>query len=272
MSKTGKPPRIDERATITAHAEVAPGFRRMALAAPESARRFSPGQFFQLRVLDQGLRPLLRRPFAPSEIHADGFAFVYAVVGTGTETMARLPVGAAVQVLAPLGRGWALPRKGSRAVLVGGGCGTPSLRVLAETLALRGVAISTVIGARTACTLLERDALARLSELLAVSTDDGSAGFHGHAVGATEALLDEIGPTPRPHLFACGPTPMLRGLAALAHARGLPCQVSLEERMACGFGACMGCVVAIRADNPDGIVYRRVCVDGPVFDAEEVRW
>jgi len=216
--------------------------------------------------------PLLRRPFAPSEITRSGFAFVYAVVGQGTEAMTRLANGATAQVLGPLGNGYALPKQGGRAVLVGGGCGTPSLRRLGEVLAGRGIEVFSVVGARTACTLLEEKALKRVSAMLAVSTDDGSKGFHGNAVDATRVLLDEIGPRPRPVLYACGPHAMLKGLAALAAERKLRCQVSLEERMACGFGACMGCVVAVKAANEDGFVYQRVCHDGPVFDAAEIVW
>ncbi len=264
--------KIDEPARIRANREVAPGFWRMSLAAPRVAARFKPGQFFQLRIDPAGNTPLLRRPFAPSEVDDRGFAFVYAVVGDGTRAMTSLKKGGRVQVLGPLGNGYRLPRRGARALLVGGGCGTPSLRFLAEVLSRRKVEIFTVIGARTACTLLERKALSRLSSMTAIATDDGSRGLHGHSVDATRLLLDEISAKPRPVIFACGPGPMLKGLAALAGERGLKCYVSLEERMACGFGACMGCVVPIRADNQDGYVYRRVCHDGPIFAAGDVVW
>lgn len=264
--------KLDRPATIHGNALMAPGFYRMELACPEVAALIRPGQFFQLRIDPTGGGLLLRRPFAPSEVTGNGFAFVYAVVGDGTEQMTRLPEGATVQILGPLGNGYELPPVGSRALLVGGGCGTPSLRFLADTLARQDVEIYTVIGARTECTLLEEPALKELSAMIAVATDDGTAGVHGHAVDAARILLNEIEPEPKPTVFACGPHPMLAGLATLCEKRGLACQVSLEERMACGFGACMGCAVAVRAENEDGLIYKRVCYDGPVFDSRELVW
>jgi len=261
----------DLAAEVVAHRVVAPGFKRMELALPRAVR-FAPGQFFQLLVHPGREAPLLRRPFAPSEVAERSFAFVYAVVGRGTEALAALRAGASVRVLAPLGTGWTLPARGGRAVLVGGGCGTPSLRVLAEALLRRKVEVHGVIGARSACALLEERAFARLCRKLEVATDDGSKGLRGHAVAAATRLLDSLGPGAAPRLYACGPHPMLRGLAGLAAERGLFCEVSLEERMACGFGACMGCAVRVRADNEDGFVYRRVCHDGPVFAAADLLW
>lgn len=264
--------KLDRPALVKANAQVAQGFYRMELACPEVAKLMQPGQFFQLRIDPRGGALLLRRPFAPSEVTPGGFAFVYAVVGEGTEEMTRIDAGAEVQILGPLGNGYALPEAGSRALLVGGGCGTPSLRFLANALTDRGVDVYTVIGARSACTLLEEPALRELSVMIAVATDDGTAGVHGHAVDAARILLNEIEPEPKPALFACGPHPMLNGLATLAEERDFSCQVSLEERMACGFGACMGCAVAVRAENEDGFVYKRVCYDGPVFDSRELVW
>jgi dihydroorotate dehydrogenase electron transfer subunit len=264
--------KIDEAVTVKSNREVAPGFWKMTLVAPELAKRFKPGQFFQIRISPEGNSPLLRRPFAPSEITKDGFAFVYAVVGEGTDVMSKMKKGASAEVLGPLGNGYKLPRKGSRAILVGGGCGTPSLRFMGEVLESRGVEVYSVIGARSACTLLEKNALRKISSIIATATDDGSEGLRGNAVMAASVLLAEIPDGPAPHIFACGPHPMLKGLATLAAEKGLDCQVSLEERMACGFGACMGCAVALKADNEDGFVYKRVCHDGPVFDSRELVW
>jgi dihydroorotate dehydrogenase electron transfer subunit len=259
----------DLTATVTANREVARGFWKMSLAAP--GVKFKPGQFFQLRIHGDSTQPLLRRPFAPSEVSENGFSFIYAVVGAGTAAMTRLSKGAETGVLAPLGNGYNLPRKG-RVLLVGGGCGTPSLRFTGEVLAARGLEVYSIIGARTACTLLEVEALKKISTLCAVATDDGSAGLHGHAVQAAEVMLEEIGLKPKPVILACGPEPMLKGLAKLAAEKKLSCQVSLEERMACGFGACMGCAVAVKADNEDGFIYKRVCADGPVFEATALAW
>ncbi len=264
--------KIDEPATIRDNLEIAPGFWRMSLAAPRLGASFRPGQFFQLQIETPGLTPLLRRPFAPAEYDATGFTFVYAVVGEGTQRMSGLEPGARVAVLGPLGQGYILPAPGGRALLVGGGCGVPSLRPLAAALAAQRTEVYAAVGARTACAVLEKEELKRHAMLLALATDDGSTGHHGHAVDAAEALLDGLDGAVRPTVYGCGPWPMLRGLAALCAERGLNCQVSLEERMACGFGACMGCAVAVEADNSDGYVYKRVCADGPVFPAEAIVW
>lgn len=262
----------DIAAVVVANVKVAPGFNRMTLAC--AGVRFLPGQFFQIQVPGH----TLRRPFAAGSSDESGFSFVYQIVGEGTRDMTALRKGDAVQVLAPLGNGYKLPRKGTAAILVGGGCGTPSLCILAAALRERGVAVHAVIGARSACSLLEATTLRKLCDSLTLATDDGSKGFHGNVV---QAVLDKVLPAvckgeapakKKVEFFACGPHPMLKGLAALADDLGIQCQVSLEERMACGFGACMGCAVAVKADNADGFVYRRVCHDGPVFDATELCW
>ncbi len=267
-----KAEKIDCPAQVSANREIAPGFWRMALVAPLLGQRLRPGQFFQLRIRPECDQPLLRRPFSPSEISARGIAFVYAVVGAGTKAMTMLSRGSAVSVLGPLGNGYRLPGRRGRALLLGGGCGAPSLRPLAEILTRRGIEVFTIIGARTACALLERKALGKLSARLTMTTDDGSAGQQGDVVAAARNLLAEIGLHPKPALYACGPYAMLKATAALAAEKNLFCQVSLEERMACGFGACMGCAIAVKDESHEGFVYRRVCCEGPVFEAAEVVW
>ncbi len=260
--------RQDIRAEVVENAPAASGFRRMRLYAPALGCMFAPGQFFQIRV-EGGNGIFLRRPFAPSEFHDDGITFVYAVVGAGTEAMAALPVGAAVQVLAPLGNAYALPPVATDVLLIGGGCGAPSLAPLAKQLKSGGNRVTALIGARTAEMLLEHEMFARLVDRLIVATDDGSRGCHGNVVEAFRR--ENVGAPSR--MYACGPKPMLKAAAKLAEELGIECQVSLEERMACGFGACMGCAVPVKDDKAEGgIVYRRVCHEGPVFDARKLAW
>lgn len=260
----------DVPAEVVENKEIAPGFRQMRLRAPELADAFRPGQFFQLDISEGGGEPFLRRPFAPSEIDRNGFAFVYAVVGRGTGIMAGLAIGDRVRVLAPLGNGYTPVEPGRSVALVGGGCGGPSLGPLAKHLATAGVKTTVVLGAKTAGALLCRDTLARHSRHMVTATDDGS---HGVAGTAIQALRDRLGAhlPDLARIYACGPVPMLKAAAALARQHGIPCEVSLEERMACGFGACVGCVVETK-DADGGIAYRRVCHDGPVFDAAELAW
>ncbi len=259
----------DAEAEIAENTEAAPGFFRMRLRCPALAGAFRPGQFFQMRIGPAGEGCFLRRPFAPSEYAPDGFAFVYAVAGKGTERMAALPPGARVRVLAPLGNGYSVPEGMASALLIGGGCGAPSLAPLAARLRERGVRTTAVLGARTAAVLLEHDLFRRAADRLLVATDDGSRGCAGTVVDAYRAGNSG---EPFDRVYACGPAPMLRAAAALAEDLGAPCEVSLEERMACGFGACVGCVVPVRAGGEGAFAYTRVCHDGPVFDAGTLAW
>jgi dihydroorotate dehydrogenase electron transfer subunit len=273
------PERTPERkrdcdALVLSNSRVAPGFFRMVVSLENADSIFRPGQFFQLRIDPKSLDPLLRRPFAPSETFPDTMAFVYAVVGHGTRVMSELHEGDRVSVLCPLGNCFALPEeKNAQALLVGGGCGAPSLLTLARALGSAGHAVHVALGARTQCSLLEVEAMAALAARLEVATDDGSHGIRGHAISAAETILSDLDPDLPVRIYACGPDPMLRALSALAEDRGIPCQVSLEARMACGFGACVGCVVKVRdATRPEGFAFRKVCCDGPVFDSREIVW
>ena len=262
----------DVQAVVMENREEAPGFFRMRVGFSAPAPRFKPGQFFQLRVDDRAGQPFLRRPFAPSEAGDDGFSFFYAVVGEGTRMMSGLPIGARVGVLAPLGNAYTLPSGGSRALLLGGGCGAPSIAPLARCPRDAGVHVTILVGARTAGALLNRDAFALAADRLLLATDDGSHGCRGTVIDAYR--LDEASRNSRPdRIYACGPTPMLKAAARLAAELDVECEVSLEERMACGFGACMGCAVPVRDDQAEGgFVYRRVCHEGPVFDAKKLVW
>lgn len=260
----------DLTAEIVENTLQAPGFHRMRLKVPELAETFAPGQFFQLLLRDGHF--FLRRPFAPSETTAEGFAFVYAVVGEGTRRLARLTPGATVGILAPLGNAYTLLPAGAGALLIGGGCGAPSLAPLARRLLGEGVRVTTLIGARTSTALLEQETFANTTDHLIIATDDGSQGCKGTVIDACR--MDEIAAQSRPdRIYACGPVPMLRAAAALAEELGVDCEVSLEERMACGFGACMGCAVPVLSDSAAaGTVYRRVCHEGPVFNSRTLAW
>ena len=261
----------DVAAKILENVEIAPGFYRMRLRTPELVGAFQPGQFFQLRIDAAAEFPFLRRPFAPCAYEPDGFSFVYAVVGDGTKRMSLLTRGDEVGVLAPLGNAFTLLPGGTSALLLGGGCGAPSLAPLAKRLQSGMVRTTVVIGARSACALIGDDSCADCCDRLIVATDDGSKGCRGNVI---EAYRQEAGNLPKiDRIYACGPIPMLRGAAALAEELGVDCEVSLEERMACGFGACVGCAVPVIDEKAaDGFAYRKVCHDGPVFNAGVLAW
>jgi len=204
----------------------------------------------------------LRRPFSVAGVPSAGeIEILFEVRGPGTASLARRDGGDIVSVMGPLGN--AFTADPSRLpVLVAGGIGAAGLRLLAQSIADGGEDAVVLVGARDAGRLLDGPFPGTSdggSIRILTATDDGSAGFAGTVCGLLEATLDATGREVR--LFACGPDAMIREVARIAGERDVPCEVSLEERMACGVGACRGCVVP----TVDG--YRTVCADGPVFDA-----
>ena len=218
-----------------------------------------PGQFAMLAAVarwggGEDERPFLPRAFSVARRGDDGrLDFVLEDVGPGTERLCAPAPGEEVWLLGPLGRGFAPPRGGRRAVLVGGGVGIAPLAIWRDAL---GDAALVLLGFRDAA----HAAGAALIPGARVATDDGSAGHHGFV---TELLAAELGAGAggAVEVYACGPPPMLEAVRALCAEHDVPAQLALESGMACGFGACFGCVVPTR----DG--YVRLCVDGPVLDA-----
>jgi dihydroorotate dehydrogenase electron transfer subunit len=213
-----------------------------------------PGQFAMLAAAERwgggaDERPFLPRAFSVARRHADGtLDFLLEDVGPGTNRLAELDAGDDVWLLGPLGRGFAPPRAGRRPVLVGGGVGIAPLAILQDAL---GPSTLALLGFRDA----HHAEGAALLPTPRVATDDGSAGHHGLV---TELLATEL---EQAEVFACGPPPMLEAVRALCAEHDVPAQLALESGMACGFGACFGCVV------PTSNGYVRLCVDGPVLDA-----
>jgi dihydroorotate dehydrogenase electron transfer subunit len=241
------------------------GIGELTLAAPLCAAGVRPGQFVHLRL--PGLEAhILRRPFSVYRACASAgtITLLYQVVGAATRHMRSLSVGAELSILGPVGSGWE-PGRAQRCLLLGGGVGAAPLFLLAEELVARGVALCLVLGAATRELLVCEDAFAGLvgSARCHLTTDDGSRGFKGRTTERAAALLAD---EPYDYIAACGPEPMLRKVAALAAAADIRCELSLERRMACGLGACLGCVVETTRSN------QRACVDGPVFNARELCW
>ncbi len=250
------------------------------LKAPEMARAIRPGQFFMLR-LGAATDPLLGRPFALYDtVLNDAGApaavdMMYLVVGKLTGLLARVRAGDQVEVWGPLGNGFADLTGSKHVALVAGGIGqTPFLAHLRDLLGQRGYGgrparrqvqrVSLYYGVRNADLLAGLDDFQTTGANVHLATDDGSLGFHG----LVTQLLEQHGPPD--HLVGCGPEPMLKALAKLAGRWQVPCHLSLETPMACGLGICFSCVTPVR--TADGWDYRRVCVDGPVFDAACLAW
>jgi dihydroorotate dehydrogenase electron transfer subunit len=248
-------------------------YHLLTVAAPGVAERARPGQFVAVAVGGRGSGMLLRRCFA---IHATtpqgactGTAqFVVDVTGAGTAWLAELPEGERVDLVGPLGSPFLLADEPLRAVLVGGGHSSASLFPLADALHAQDCAVEFVLGARTADRLFGELAAKRTGAGVTVTTDDGSAGVAGTVV---DVLPEVVGRSRANAIFAAGPTGMLRAVSEAARSFHVPCQVAVEEPMACGTGLCQTCVLPVVDD--DGVTKMlRSCVDGPVFFASRVRW
>ena len=262
-------------------------------ALPETA----PGQFVQLRVDAPGV--FLRRPISIHDVRGNEIDFLVQVVGEGTQWLASLTVGDTVNAVMPLGKGFSIEASarpkgallqseatkrnetretGTTHLLIGGGVGVAPLLYLGRVLKERGVRPTFLLGARTKDLLLRLDAFREVGEVL-VTTEDGSMGEKGfvtqHSVfergetrneneNGNENQNSPLSTVHSPLIQCCGPTPMMKAVAKLAIERGIACEVSLENRMACGVGACLCCVT----ETTEG--HKCVCTEGPVFDASEL--
>jgi len=244
--------------------KVAPDHYRLALHAPEVARAARPGQFVMVRC-GFSWDPLLRRPFSVAGVdrEAGTVTLLIRVAGRGTALLAGAAPGQALNLLGPLGRGFTLPAGGEFVVVIGGGMGLAPLLFLVRELLARGCRVRVLAGARSRAYLFLPEPAPGCEVL--VATEDGSAG----RPGPVTVLLPSVSPEVRRY-YACGPREMLRAVAAEMDRRGLPGEVCLEERMACGVGACRGCVCRVRRGG--NVAYAAVCAEGPVFPAGEVCW
>jgi dihydroorotate dehydrogenase electron transfer subunit len=265
---------------VAAHDRLARDTYRIRLHSPEMARTIRPGQFLMLR-LPGATDPLLGRPFALYDTVLDksgqptAVDIVYLVVGRMTRRLTSCRPGDTLEAWGPLGNGFREMDKLDHVALVAGGIGqTPFLAYVRELLGTRGYGgrparrasrrVSLFYGVRTADLAAGVEDFRAAGAEVHLASDDGSVGHHGFV---TERL--KLDPPPS-LLVGCGPEPMLRALADLAQAWSVPCHLSLETAMACGVGICFSCVTEVRTD--EGWDYRRVCVEGPVFDVGSLTW
>lgn len=256
--------RKKETAVVVSQTQLADGIFSMWLQT-EAAFSAKPGQFISMYTNDGS--KLLPRPISICEIDREQgrLRMVYRVTGekTGTEQFSRLKAGDAIPVIGPLGNGFPIEKApGKKAFLMGGGIGVPPILELAKQLECEKKQI--VVGYRGADTFLKEE-FEQNGELY-ISTEDGSIGTKGNVMDAIrENGLDaEI-------IYACGPTPMLRAIKQYAEKNGMECYISLEERMACGIGACLACVCKSKEiDHHSNVHNKRICKDGPVFLSTEV--
>ena len=217
-----------------------------------------PDQFVHVKC---GHSRLLRRPISICDWEENLLRIVFEVRGEGTEWLSRRKAGDRLDVLGPLGRGFRMDREG-RYLLVGGGIGVPPMLGCAKWTAGRSTA---VLGFRSADRAMLSEDFQKSCKEIFLCSDDGSIGRHGFVDAQVRDILEKD--KDFTEVLACGPKPMLKNVAAVAAGFGVPCQVSMEERMACGVGACLGCAIQMA----DGTM-QHVCKDGPVFDAGEVDW
>ncbi len=249
-------------AAVASQNMLAEGIFDMWLSFPEgcpAAKQAVPGQFLSLYSAD-GSR-LLPRPISICEIDSEGgkLRIVYRVVGEGTKEFSALKAGDTVDVIGPLGNGFT--QKEGKSILIGGGIGIPPMLALAKALPGQ---VQAVLGYRNSELFLKEEF--EKYAAVYVSTEDGSVGTKGNVIDAIREHALEADT-----IYACGPMPMLRGVKAYAGEKGIEVQISLEERMACGIGACLACVCQTKEkDSHSNVNNARICKDGPVFDATQV--
>lgn len=272
---------VNERSRILANLCVGPGLYLMTLSAPSIAEAVQPGQFVHMK-LPQAEAHILRRPFSvyAADPQTGTIEVLYQDKGAGTHYLSTLDVtlgnGYETELIGPVGHGWNPSNTVNHALLVGGGVGAAPLFMLAEKFAREGKIFDVVLGAQTESMHVcakRYEALLATSTTCAddaprIATDDGSLGRAGFCTSLVEEALTEAenNGSPYDYVAVCGPEPLMKIVTAAAQKHGVACEVSLERRMACGIGACLSCVV----DTIDG--KKRSCVDGPIFNAEEVVW
>lgn len=233
-------------------------YSRLQLQLPQECRSLevSPGQFVEVKV-DDSASTYLRRPISICDYDAEQLQMTLLIrrAGAGTEHLCNLPQGEKVNLVGPLGNGFSIPQTGASALLAGGGIGVAPLMLLGKKMKEAGVNVSFLLAARTASEILMLEEFKKVGEVF-VSTDDGSMGEKGYA--ADNSVLGGR----HDLVCVCGPKPMMIGIARKAKETASPCEVSLENLMACGLGACLCCVEPTLKGN------LRACVEGPVFNTE----
>jgi dihydroorotate dehydrogenase electron transfer subunit len=245
----------------------------LSIRAPEIAEKVQPGQFIMAaEVTSQSLPyPLLKRALAVySVLEEEGrrniLTMLLKVVGTGTRRLATLEPGDSVSLIGPLGNGFDQDlARGKISVIIAGGVGIASFYLLAQHLLAQGEEVHLVYGGRTAKDLAVLEDFQRLRLPIFVTTEDGSLGFQGMITCGLEKYLQPL-PKERLVFYTCGPNPMMKAVSQLAIGAGIPCQISVEARMACGFGVCLGCTVKTAHS------YKLACRNGPIFNASDFVW
>lgn len=260
---------VQIKAKIIFHKRLSGNYWFLEFESGLIAKNASPGQFVNIKVSDT-FEPLLRRPISIHGVEASKVKLVYEALGQGTRALSCRKPGEVLDIIGPLGKGFSYkqPTKAGpiKNILIAGGMGIAPLFFLAQKIKITKPLI--LIGAKNKNQLLGEAAFKKLGAQVQVATDNGSKGFEGKVTDLLERILEENRKTEKLKnlIYACGPRPMLKVIAQIALKNKINAQLSLEEHLACGIGACLGCVVATKSG------YRRVCKDGPVFYSDELTW
>lgn len=286
-------PMLEQTVQIISNERDTDAYFRLILSAPRIAPLVQPGQFAHVRVTPLK-DALLRRPFSIFQVDGETFSILYKTVGKGTEALSRMRAGEEVSVIAPLGHGFTVPKRGGEIpLLVAGGYGMAAMYLLAQRSPQRGIVF---VGGRKRVDILCEKEFAALGWDVRATTEDGS---HGEKGLVTQPLIEELrsnrgneaqiekplnneqkaetkqslltsAATRKLKIFACGPTGLLKAVGKIADEFNVPAELSMDEHMCCGVGVCLTCVIPVRTNG--GWEYQRTCTEGPVFDSRQVLW
>lgn len=237
--------------------EIAAGIFDFTVESPEIGRATHCGQFLHIEC---GGGTFLRRPISICDADESTVRFIFEIKGKGTELLAKKELGDEINMMGPLGRGFEIKPEFKKAVIIGGGIGVFPLYKLTKE-----IAADVFLGFRSRDRVVMEEEFRAVSQSVTVGTDDGSYGYSGYIADEAARFIDENGAD---IIYACGPLPMLRAVKKIAESRNILCQISMEQRMGCGIGACLVCTCETNKEGMDGQV--RVCKDGPVFYSTEV--
>ena len=257
---------VQEKAKLIKKQEIIKDIFKFEVQTTSIAKSAKPGNFIEIRVTDQ-VEPFLRRPISIYNINKEEetIEFIFQVKGKGTKLLSKKQEGEMIDILGPLGKGVFKLEQYSKIAIIGGGIGIFPLYELAKQAKHSGKNVSTYLGFRNKEMVMLENEFKEVSDNLIITTDDGSYSEKGFAIDYLEKDLKNID-----SIFACGPLPMLRAVRKLAIDNNIPCQISLEEKMGCGIGVCVGCAVKTANSTNESPEYLGVCKVGPVFDAKLV--
>ena len=259
---------VQLKAKLVKKEQLKPDIYKFSVQAKEITEIARPGQFIEIRITDQ-VEPFLRRPISIHNIDKENgiLEFIFQVKGNGTEILAKREEGQEVDIIGPLGNGVFKFDKYQNIAVIGGGIGVFPLYELSKRAKEQGKNVNTYLGFRDKDFVVLENEFKEISDKLVLATDNGTYGQNGFAIN----FLKEDSKTQKPDcIYACGPAPMLRAVKEFAVQNDIACQVSLEERMGCGIGVCVGCSVKTAKSPKEAPEYYGVCKVGPVFDAREV--